>query len=161
MNIKSFQNVHNNAMGLGEAQGKLNQQLADIYRDKKVNADYLEWVTATHRDDSQGKIVQDKFAEQVKAVQKNINLANTQKLMLKGEITKEPLTQKVRLLRANKPLMNQGFVTEQDIKDKKYFFITTDITPAAEKSCDENVEKFMARHGYTKKQMLKALQNLK
>ena len=81
--------------------------------------------------------------------------------MLKGEITKEPLTQKVRLLRANKPLMNQGFVTEQDIKDKKYFFITTDITPAAEKSCDENVEKFMARHGYTKKQMLKALQNQK
>ena len=161
MNIKSFQNVHNNAMGLGEAQGKLNQQLADIYRDKKVQADYLTWVTATHRDDSQGKIVQDRFAEQVKAVQKNINLANTQKLMLKGEITKEPLTQKVRLLRANKPLMNQGFVTEQDIKDKKYFFITTDITPAAEKSCDENVEKFMSRHGYTKKQMLKALQNLK
>lgn len=161
MNIKTFKQLHNDAMGLGESQSKINQTLADIYRDKKASVAYLNWVTDTHRDDSQGAIVQKNFAKEVKAVQKNINLANTQKLMLKGEITKEPLTQKVRLMRANKPLMNQGLVSEQDIKDKRYFFITTDITPAVERSCDENVEKFMARHGYTKKQMLKALQNQK
>ena len=113
MNIKSFKQMHTNAMGIGEAQGQLNQQLADTYRNEKDRADYLNWLTATARDDSQGRMVQDKFALEIKAVQKNINLANTQKLMVNGSLTKESPEDKVRLLRANKPLLEQ----EADVKD--------------------------------------------
>jgi|21_taG_2_1085346.scaffolds.fasta_scaffold106501_1 hypothetical protein len=157
LNIKTFKQLHSDAMGIGEIQGNLNQRLADVYRDNKASADYLEWVTATARDDSQGRAVQDKFALEVKAVQKNINLANTQKLMVNGKLTKEPALKKVRLMRANKPLMNDGLVTEQDIKAKKYFFITTDVTPPSEKPLDEKVANFMTRNTCTKKQLLKIL----
>jgi hypothetical protein len=160
MNIKSFKQLHNEAMGLGEAQGNLNQKLADIYRDKKASGEYLAWVSATARDDSQGRIVQDNFALQVKAVQRNINLANTQKIMVNGKLTKEPALKKVRLLRANKPLVTAGFVTEKDVKDKTYFFITTDVTPPKEQPLKQKVTNFMSRNDVTKKQLLKVLTEL-
>ena len=160
MNIKSFKQMHTNAMGIGEAQGQLNQQLADTYRNEKDRADYLNWLTATARDDSQGRMVQDKFALEIKAVQKNINLANTQKLMVNGSLTKESPEDKVRLLRANKPLLEQGKVTQKDIDNKQYFFIVTPNEPASEVSEDKKVSNFMTKNNFSKKQMLKILAKL-
>tara|TARA_R110002167_G_scaffold284078_1_gene489288 strand:- start:141 stop:641 length:501 start_codon:yes stop_codon:yes gene_type:complete len=160
MNIKSFKQMHTNAMGIGEAQGKLNQQLADTYRNETDRADYLNWLTATARDDSQGRMVQDKFALEIKAVQKNINLANTQKLMVNGSLTKESPEDKVRLLRANIPLLNAGKVTQKDIDNKQYFFIVTPNEPASEVSDDKKVGNFMTKNNFSKKQMLKILAKL-
>ena len=160
MNIKSFKQMHTNAMGIGEAQGQLNQQLADTYRNEKDRADYLNWLTATARDDSQGSMVQDKFALEIKAVQKNINLANTQKLMVNGSLTKESPEDKVRLLRANIPLLNAGKVTQKDIDNKQYFFIVTPNEPASEVSDDKKVGNFMTKNNFSKKQMLKILAKL-
>ena len=160
MNIKSFKQMHTNAMGIGEAQGKLNQQLADTYRNETDRADYLNWLTATARDDSQGRMVQDKFALEIKAVQKNINLSNTQKLMVNGSLTKESPEDKVRLLRANIPLLNAGKVTQKDIDNKQYFFIVTPNEPASEVSDDKKVGNFMTKNNFSKKQMLKILSKL-
>ena len=160
MNIKSFKQMHTNAMGIGEAQGKLNHQLADTYRNETDRADYLNWLTATARDDSQGRMVQDKFALEIKAVQKNINLANTQKLMVNGSLTKESPEDKVRLLRANIPLLNAGKVTQKDIDNKQYFFIVTPNEPASEVSDDKKVGNFMTKNNFSKKQMLKILAKL-
>ena len=152
--------MHTNAMGLGEAQGRLNQQLADTYRNEKGRVDYLNWLTATARDDSQGRMVQDKFALEIKAVQKNINLVNTQKLMVNGSLTKESPEDKVRLIRANKPLLEQGKVTQKDIDNKQYFFIVTPNEPASEVSEDKKVSNFMTKHNISKKKMLKILAKL-
>ena len=160
MNTKSFIQLHQEARGLQESGSALNQKLAKLYADKKQSAEYLTWVTATARDDSQGRAVQEEFALQIKAVQRNINLSNTQQYMIKGKLTKDSLTQKVRLMRANKPLMESGHVTQKDIDNKQYFFITTDITPPAERPLKDKLESFMTRHNVNKKALLKVLGTL-
>ena len=160
MNTKNFIQLHREARGLQESGSLLNQKLAKLYKNEKEKADYLTWLTATARDDSQGKAVQDEFALQIKAVQRNINLSNTQQYMINGKLTKDSLVKKVRLMRANKPLLASGHVSQKDIDNKQYFFITTDILPPADKPLTERLANFMTRHNVNKKAMLDALKEV-
>ena len=156
MNTKQFKQLHSDAVGLGEIGNKINVTIGNMFRNKADRSSYLEWLTATARDDSQGSIVAKQVATEVKAVQKNVNLTNTQKLMLTGKVGKEALTEKVRLVRANKPLMAQGKVTQSDIDNKQYFFIVTDIVPTTH-TLESDLEALMKKWGAGENDIVKAL----
>jgi hypothetical protein len=129
MEIKNFKQLHRDAVGLGESSAKINVTLGKIYNSDTDQAKYLSWTTSTAKDLSQGKAFSDQFALEVKAVQKNVNLTNTQKLMLWGEVRKEALDKKVRFMRANKPLLTKGLCTQAEIDAKAYKFVVSDIVP--------------------------------
>jgi|MGYP003627296460 hypothetical protein len=128
MNVTNFKNLHSDALGLGEKAGMISETIAKMFTNKVDKQSYLDWITSTAKDTTGGEIVQKKFAKEIKAVQNQINLTNTQKRMLTGQVTKEALTEKVRLIRACKPLLTKGKCTQSDIDNKQYFFITEKVT---------------------------------
>ena len=157
MNEQTFIKLHNDAIGLGEMGGKINATLGKMFNNKQDRSKYLEWITTKAKDSSAGEIVQKQFAKQIKAVQKNINLTNTQKLMLWGEVRTDALTEKVRLIRANKPLLDKGDCTETDVKNKTYFFITEPVAEPPKHDFKTDLDVLMKRYGATMKDIPKAL----
>jgi len=156
MEIKNFKQLHKDAVGLGVSSAKINVTLGKIYNSPTDQAKYLTWTTATAKDTSQGKVFSDNFAKEVKAVQKNVNLTNTQKLMLWGEVRKEALDKKVRLMRANKPLLTKGLCTQAEIDAKVYKFIVTDIVPV-EHTFETDLVALMTKYGADNSDVKKVL----
>jgi len=125
-NTKIFIDMHREAVNVKNGLGKLDKRtdgigetLAKIYRSGTKNAEYLEWLTASKYNGSVNK-------QSLKAIQNNVNKSATQKMMLScGD--KEKPTQKVRLMRANKPLMNKGLCTQMQIDEEQYMFITEKV----------------------------------
>ena len=93
-------------------------RLAAIYRNETDRAKYLIWLT----EKTQMRYIN---PQEVKGIQKNINRDATQRLMLEL-IEKDKLTQRVRLMRANKPLLRKGLCTQSEINAKEYLFIVED-----------------------------------
>ena len=156
MNKKHFEKLHIDAVGLGNQAEAINKTIGTMFRNKTDRANYLYWVTETAKDDRQGSEVQKLFAKQIKAVQKNINLTNTQKLMLNGKVSTEALTEKVRLIRANRPMLANGECTQMDIDNKQYFFITKAI-PKTTHTLITDLESLMKKWGAEPKTIIKAL----
>ncbi len=126
-NTKIFTDMHREAVNVKNGLGKLDKRtdgigetLAKIYRSGTQNAEYLTWLT----DSVKNGTIQ---GQSVKAIQNNANKASTQKMMLScGD--KEKPTQKVRLMKANIPLMNKGLCTQMQIDTHQYMFITEKVT---------------------------------
>ena len=89
---------------------KHNVTLSGIYSDKVTNKNYCKWVT-TYAYNNGAK--NEKIAQSVKKFQNRLNKSATQRLCF-GLSDKETLTHKIRLVRANKPLTEQGYLHRQN-----------------------------------------------
>ena len=132
--MENYKKMHQSAIVKGELAEQLNQQIAETYINE--HNQYVNWLNAQLRDDS--------FKAEVKAMQDNINLASTQKLML-GLKAKDTLEQRIRLKTANKTLLNAELVSFQQVETKAYVWIIEDIEPKAEVTYEELKAKFEAK----------------
>ena len=94
-------------------------RFAAIYRDKTDRVKFLLWLTEQIQN-------LDIPPQEVKGIQNIINKNPTQRLML-GLTEKEKPTQRVRLLRANKPLLSKGLCSQSQIYAQEYLFIVEDL----------------------------------
>ena len=94
-------------------------KFAEIYLDKTDSVNFLLWLTEKTKMGVMNP-------QQVKGIQNIINKTPTQRLML-GLTEKDKLTQRVRLMRANKPLLRKGLCSQSQIYSQEYLFIVEDL----------------------------------
>ena len=94
-------------------------KFAEIYLDKTDSVNFLLWLTEKTK---MGVI----HPQEVKGIQNTINKISTQRLML-GLTEKEKPTQRVRLVRGNKPLLSKGLCSQSQIDAQEYLFIVEDL----------------------------------
>ena len=90
-----------------------------IYLDKTERVKFLLWLTEKTK---MGVM----HPQEVKGIQNTINKIPTQRLML-GLTEKEKPTQRVRLVRGNKPLLSKGLCSQSQIDAQEYLFIVEDL----------------------------------
>ena len=94
-------------------------KFAEIYLDKTDSVNFLLWLTEKTK---MGVM----HPQEVKGIQNIINQTSTQRLML-GLTEKEKPTQRVRLVRGNKPLLSKGLCSQSQIDAQEYLFIVEDL----------------------------------
>jgi len=129
--MENYKKMHKSAIVKGELAEQLNKQIAETYINEHNK--YVNWLNVQLRDDS--------FKAEVKAMQDNINLSSTQKLML-GLKAKDTLEQRIRLKTANKTLLNAELVSFQQVEAKAYVWIIEDIEQKPEATYEELKAKF-------------------
>ena len=123
MNNKDFNKLYED-LNIGiykDRQGRkiFFSKFSAIYLDKTDSVNFLLWLTEKTK---MGVI----HPQEVKGIQNIINKTPTQRLML-GLTAKERLTQRVRLMRANKPLSRKGLCFQSQIDAQEYLFIVEDL----------------------------------
>ena len=94
-------------------------KFAAIYLNKTDKVNFLLWLTEKNQ---MGVM----HPQEVKGIQNTINKIPTQRLML-GLTEKDKLTQRVRLMRANKPLLRKGLCSKSQIYAQEYLFIVENL----------------------------------
>ena len=94
-------------------------KFAAIYLNKTDKVNFLLWLTEKNQ---MGVM----HPQEVKGIQNIINQTSTQRLML-GLTEKEKPTQRVRLVRGNKPLLSKGLCSQSQIDAQEYLFIVEDL----------------------------------
>ena len=136
---------------------KHNVTLAGIYSDKQTQAKYCTWVTAYAYNNG----VKDEVkAQTMKKFQNRLNKTATQRLCF-GLGDKEDLTHKVRLVRANKPLTEDGHFTQAElnatVKPFKFIKLVNDRpTPTFE----QRLQKLVDSYKLTKAQVVKQVDKI-
>ena len=124
MNKLDFKTLSNDIVVQGESKGgrssynSIKLKLASIYHNKIDREKYLLWLTEYSQSED--------VAFVIKGIQKNINLSLTQRALLNLN-EKNKITQKIRLMRANKPLFHKGLCSRAQIIGKEYMFIVEDL----------------------------------
>ena len=152
MKATDFLSMHNQALEHDGNALALNKIIAGVVRNKTDNASYLKWVTVhAHSKDN---------AQSVKAIQNKLNKSTTQRMVF-GLDDKTPLTQKVRLVKANKPMMAKGYFTqaELDTNPKPYKFITSEVV-VKEYTFAERLQKLVDSYALTKAQVVKQVDKI-
>ena len=102
-----------------EGRKMIMSRMAAIYLDKTDSVNFLLWLT----EKTQMGVM---HPQEVKGIQHIINKTPTQRLLL-GLTEKEKPTQRVRLVRGNKPLLRKGLCSQSQIDAKEYLFIVEDL----------------------------------
>ncbi len=111
LNIGKFKDRQNDRMFM--------TKFTTIYLDKTDSANFLLWLT----EKTQMGVM---HPQEVKGIQNTINKISTQRLML-GLTKKDKPTQRVRLVRGNKPLLSKGLCSQSQINAQEYLFIVEDL----------------------------------
>ena len=111
LNIGKFKDRQNDRMFM--------TKFTTIYLDKTERVKFLLWLTEKTK---MGVM----HPRQVAGIQNIINKTPTQRLML-GLTEKEKPTQRVRLVRGNKPLLSKGLCSQSQIDAQEYLFIVEDL----------------------------------
>ena len=111
LNIGKFKDRQNDRMFM--------TKFTTIYLDKTERVKFLLWLTEKTK---MGVM----HPRQVAGIQNIINKTPTQRLML-GLTEKEKPTQRVRLVRGNKPLLSKGLCSQSQINAQEYLFIVEDL----------------------------------
>ena len=136
---------------------KHNVTLAGIYSDKQTQAKYCTWVTAYAYNNG----VKDEVkAQTMKKFQNRLNKTATQRLCF-GLGDKEDLTHKIRLVKANKPLTEDGHFTQAElnatVKPFKFIKLVNDRpTPTFE----QRLQKLVDSYKLTKAQVVKQVDKI-
>ena len=136
---------------------KLNVTLAGIYSDKVTNAKYCKWVTGyAYNNGAKNEVI----AQSVKKFQNRLNKSATQRLCF-GLGDKETLTHKIRLVRANKPLTEQGYFTQTELQStvKPFKFIKL-VNDKPEKTFEQRLQKLVDSYKLTKAQVVKKVDKI-
>jgi len=123
MNNKDFNKLYED-LNIGiykDRQGRkiFFSKFSAIYLDKTDSVNFLLWLTEKTK---MGVM----HPQEVKGIQNIINQTSTQRLML-GLTEKEKPTQRVRLVRGNKPLLSKGLCSQSQIDAQEYLFIVEDL----------------------------------
>jgi|TARA_B100000929_G_scaffold71389_1_gene54651 DNA-directed RNA polymerase specialized sigma subunit len=105
------------------------EQVAALYLNKANRPNYLNWLTEN------AKIYD--MAKEIKRIQNCINKHSTQRLML-GIPKDGRLTQRVRLKKANLPLLKKGLCTVEQINASEYLFQIENLPSKKDSSNDLN-----------------------
>ena len=133
MNNEEFKNLHKkitiNVRNDREIEESITSKLVEIYHNEIDRQNYLNWLTVNT------KIRH--MPQEVKSVQNCINKPSTQRAIFRM-FSKEKLTQKVRLMRANLPLFHRGIVTLKQVDNKEYLFHVENLSSKSESSDNFN-----------------------
>lgn len=137
---------------------KLNEQLAGIYKDNATATKYCKWVTDYAHNEG---VKNEKVAQSIKKFQNRLNKTATQRLCF-GLADKEKLTHKVRLVRANKPLTDEGHFTTAELNatPKPFKFIKF-VNETTEPTFEQRLQKLVDSYKLTKAQVVKQVDKLK
>jgi hypothetical protein len=147
MKSNDFLKMHNDAIEQGNNEQALNKIIAGIVRNKADSKSYLAWVTEYAKIDGN--------AQSVKAIQNKLNKSTTQKMVF-GLQAKDKVTQKTRLTRANKPLLNKKLCTQKQIDDKSYLFVTEKVIEVVH-TFNADLQKLVDSYKLSKKQVENAI----
>jgi len=133
LNNEEFKNLHKkitiNVKNDREIEESITSKLVEIYHNEIDRQNYLNWLTVNT------KIRH--MPQEVKSVQNCINKPSTQRAIFRM-FSKEKLTQKVRLMRANLPLFHRGIVTLKQVDNKEYLFHVENLSSKSESSDNFN-----------------------
>jgi len=117
LNNEEFKNLHKkitiNVRNDREIEESITSLLVEIYHNETDRQNYLNWLTINTKIHH--------MPQEVKSVQNTINKTATQRSIFRMS-KKEKLTQRVRLMRANKPLLYRGLCTQEQVDNKEYLF---------------------------------------
>lgn len=144
MNSKEYQNiidqsVENQTDGLA-----INQSLAKMYRNEKDRKGFIEYLK-TRKENP-------RYGAEIQAVQNNINLLATQKLMLWGEDAQPPKegmkTPEVRvsLKKATNGLYGKGLCNPKDACQGNHVFIVEERKKTEPKTFEQEVIALLKKH---------------
>jgi len=136
---------------------KLNETLAGIYKDTATQSKYCKWVTDyAHNNGVKNEVV----AQSIKKFQNRLNKTATQRLCF-GLGDKDKLTHKVRLVRANKPLVESGHFTTAELNatPKPFKFVKFD-NDTPEPTFEERLQKLVNSYQLTKAQVIKQVDKI-
>jgi DNA-directed RNA polymerase specialized sigma subunit len=97
----------------------LQSEIAKIYQNQKERATFLSWITEKAKNKNTNP-------RNIKKIQISIAAITTQRLMF-DLAERDKLTKKVRLMRANLPLMRKGLCSHSEVKAKEYLFIVEEL----------------------------------
>lgn len=145
MNKQDFKNIIKDAVEGQRGALQINQRLAEMYRNEKDRKGFIEYL-------KEQVISNPNVKAEVQAVQNNLNMLTTQKLMLWGSTTppKEGLKSpevKVRLVKATAKMYDKGLVSPTDALAGNYVFIEQEKKPAEVKTFEQEVLALLKKHG--------------
>ncbi|MCH9624839.1 MAG: hypothetical protein S4CHLAM27_12770 [Chlamydiia bacterium] len=139
-NVSEFQAMHHEAGLIAKGMGNyanrdndLGDRVTAIYKSETKQGEYLAWLSEHMQINDT-----DNAKAETKRVQRVIANANTQRKM-QGLDKKAELESKVRLMRANKPLLEKKLCTAEQVKSKTYMFIVESKPKADFKKSLENL----------------------
>ena len=131
MNDQEFKSLHNkitiNVRDDRELEESISSQFVEIYHNEADRQNYLNWLTINT------KIIH--MPQEVKSVQNCINKTTMQRAIFRMS-KQENLTQRVRLMRANKPLLYRGLCTQEQVDNKEYLFHIENLSSKGDSSDD-------------------------
>ena len=136
---------------------RLNVTLAGIYSNKVTQSKYCEWVTAyAYNNGVKDEVV----AQSMKKFQNRLNKTATQRLCF-GLGDKEELTHKIRLVKANKPLTEDGHFTQTELnaKVKPFKFIKL-VNDRPTPTFEQRLQKLVDSYKLTKAQVVKQVDKI-
>ena len=133
MNDQEFKDLHKkiiiNVRDDSEVEESITSKLVEIYHNETDRQNYLDWLTINTKIHH--------MPQEVKTVQNIINQAPTQRAIFRIS-NKEKLTEKVRLMRANNPLLYRGLCSQEQVDNKEYLFHVDNLSSKGESSDDFN-----------------------
>ena len=136
---------------------KLNETLAGIYKDKVTQSKYCKWVTDYAHNEG---VKNERVAQSIKKFQNRLNKTATQRLCF-GLSDKDKLTHKVRLVRANKPLTDEGHFTTAELNaTPKPFKFVKFVNDTPEPTFEQRLQKLVTSYKLTKAQVIKQVDKI-
>lgn len=133
MNDQEFKDLHKkiiiNVRDDSEVEESITSKLVEIYHNETDRQNYLDWLTINTKIHH--------MPQEVKTVQNIINQAPTQRAIFRIS-NKEKLTEKVRLMRANNPLLYRGLCSQEQVDNKEYLFHVENLSSKGKSSDDFN-----------------------
>jgi hypothetical protein len=135
-----------------EKYGAIADRLVSIYKDKKMQVAYAEYVTEY----AKGKADSDKS---IKLIQNNLGAKGTQRKML-GLEPKDELTHKIRFMTANKTLLDDGLCTPAQKENKQFLWVVTEVSDSDKPTFAKDLQKLINRYNITKVETEKAVKGI-
>jgi len=150
---KDAEKLSKDSNGLKQRDTGLGVRIADTFKGATSRNEYTAFLTNYARMDGLTETVKEVRRNGIKKIQKVVNLASTQKLMfsLGAEAT---LDKKVRLVKANKKLLEQKLVSKAQVKAKEYLFLETKIETL---TFDEKLKNLMDTFDMTNEKVIARL----
>ena len=145
MNKQDFKNIIKEAVDGQKGALQINKRLAEMYRNEKDRKGFIAYLN--EQKDSNPNI-----KNEVQAVQNNINLLATQKMMLWGDSAIPPKEgmktpeQRISLKMATPSMYDKGLVSPTDALAKNYTFIVEERKKTEPKTFEQEVIALLKKH---------------
>ena len=145
MNKQDFKNIIKEAVAGQKGALQINQRLAEMYRNEKDRKGFIGYLR-------EQVVSNPNIKAEVQAVQNNINLLATQKMMLWGDSAIPPKEgmktpeQRISLKMATPSMYDKGLVSPTDALAKNYTFIVEERKKTEPKTFEQEVIALLKKH---------------